>query len=155
MGTMNKIINTRAPIILAFMLSVAFSLKAVAGNQTTPYSNLNIIALEIIEPENILRLFVKRRIRIDAPPFDFNPANCEALGKALSINGKNLYSQEEEPMQSFDIPLGVKNRSAIEQRQLINEVFAAFVSSRTVSLVVNNETCSSMGGRQVTGIRVN
>lgn len=150
---MSKIVNNTISIVLVMSFSMAFCMKALAGNQITPYSNLNIIALEIIESENILRLFIKRRIRINAPVFDFNPANCPdvSLSKPININGKTGLTPS---IQYFDIPFGEINRSAIEQRQLLSETFAAFLTSREVRIYVRDDACSSMYGRLVSGIAV-
>lgn len=147
---MNKNIIKVITLVLCIPSSMTVSMKLLADNQTSPYTNLNIIALEIIEPENILRLFVKRRIEIDAGQFNFNPANCTNLTKTIKINDEGYGG-----IQFFDIPLGVINRSAIEQRQLLNESFASFISSREIRLIVRDDSCSSLNGRQISGIRVN
>ena len=138
-------------LMLLTLLTMAVSVTSLAGNQTSPYTNLNIIALEIIEPENILRLYVKRRIEIDAPVFDFNPANCPVtITEDLEVNVKSVGD-----VQYFDIQLGEINRSAVDQRQLLSEVFISFLTSSEVRLLVNDQACSSMSGRLVSGIRVN
>lgn len=160
--SMNKNIIKVITLVLCIPSCMTVSMKLLADNQTSPYTNLNIIALEIIQPENILRLFVKRRIEIDAGSFDFNPANCPAVVKAIEINDNIEIDYNNEGadytqynIQYFDIPLGVINRSAIEQRQLLNKTFASFITSRVVRLIVRDDSCSSMNGRLVSGISVN
>ena len=132
--------------VTSLLLAISFSATALAGSQWSP--PVRIVGLELGETAGVLRLGVRRRIEIDVPPFDFNPAGCSDLTTSFNMSGSNV------PTHVFDVLLGTVGRSVAEQRQLVNEIHAAFITSRAVQLYVRDDLCTPMGGRITTGIQV-
>src|SRR4030066_4848 len=106
-----------AHCVALLLLATGSSTAALAGSVWWP--PVRIVALEVAETSGVLRLGVRRSIEIDVPAFDFNPADC--------LTGSYV-----------DVLLDATGRSTTEQRQLLNEIHAAFVTSRNVSLYVRD-----------------
>lgn len=132
-------------MIAALSVGSAASVHA-ADLQSPP---LKIVALQMIDGENVLRLMVRRRIEVGAPAFSFNPANCTYRTTSINASGKSAGARHH-----FDLELGAPGRSAAEQRQLVNETLTAFVISLPITLYVPDDACASTGSRAVSGIRV-
>jgi hypothetical protein len=122
-----------ARCVALLLLATGSSTAALAGSVWSP--PVRIVALEVAEASGVLRLGVRRSIEIGVPAFDFNPADC--------LTGSYV-----------DVLLDVTGRSTAEQRQLLNEIHAAFVTSRNVSLYVRDDLCAPAGGRVAAGIQV-
>ena len=137
-----------ACLLLLWLVTIPISNASAGEVKTTP---VRIIALEMADTENVLRLYVRRSIEIGAAPFDFNAAGCSSsqLRKSINTNGKN-----DGFTHFFDIPLDVTGRSTTTQRQLLNESFAAFTSGHLVNLYVSDNACTNLGSRLVTGIQL-
>ncbi|MFN2348409.1 MAG: hypothetical protein ABR558_02390 [Thioalkalivibrio sp.] len=114
-----------------------------------PSPQLKIVAVEMIDGENVLRLMVRRRIEVGEPPFNFNPANCPRLTTTINAGGKSSGARHH-----FDLEIGAAGRTAAEQRQLVTEIFTAFFTSLPVTLYVADDSCVTTGSRAVSGIRV-
>jgi hypothetical protein len=145
---MDNTISKKTLLLFTATFFMSASMNLLAGNHTS--ENLHILAIEISEPAGYLRLYVKRRIEIRAEAFDFNPGNCTRLK-----NGVNLNDRESGPLELFDLELSTPNRSAVEQRQLINQIFSAFLTSSELRFIVTDEACSSGAGRLVMGTNIN
>lgn len=138
-----KLLAAGAALLLS---AIGLSTTALAGSAWSP--PVRIVALQVVEASGVLRLGVRRSIEINVPPFDFNPADCSVLMVAFNLNGNDVLTHY------FDVQLDAAERSATEQRQLLNEIYAAFVTSRNVSLDVRDDLCTPAGGRVTNGIQV-
>lgn len=138
---MNPVIGSFTAVVIATGLSVS----ALAADLPSP--PLKIVSLEIIDGEDVLRLIARRRIEYGEPPFEFNPAGCTVLIKYKKANG-------EKYGHFFDLQLGAAGRTASEQRQLVSETIAAFITSLPVTLYVPEDYCTATGSRAVSGLRV-
>lgn len=128
------------------LLAAGFSATVLAGSAWSP--PVRIVALEVPETADVLRLGVRRSIEINVPPFVFNPATCSSLTEDFNMNGIDVSTHY------FDVQLDAAGRSAAEQRQLLNEIYAAFATSRNVSLNVRDDLCTPADGRVAAGIQV-
>jgi hypothetical protein len=128
------------------LLTTCLSTTALAGSVLSP--TVRIVALDMGDTVGMLRLGVRRRIEINAPSFDFNPAGCSGLTTSYNISGTNVTTHY------FDVQLGTAFRSAAEQSQLLNEIYAAFATSRGVQLYVRDDLCTTADSRVATGMKV-
>lgn len=139
--------------VMWLFLATGLSTSALAGSQWSP--PIRIFALQVVENSGVLRLGVRRSLqrRTQAeylPFFTFNPANCSRLTVPFYFAGDN----GDEDTQYFDVQLDIAGRSTMEQNQMLNEVYAAFATSRNVSLQVRDDLCTSAGGRVAAGIQI-
>lgn len=141
---MNPLIGPFTAVVIAAGLSA----NALAAGLLSP--PLKIVSLEMVDGENVLRLIVRRRIEFDEPPFGFNPAGCTKL----VTEGRLFNGQAFGNWYIFDLQLGAAGRTAAEQRQLVSETIAAFITSLPVTLYVPDDRCTPTGTRVVSGIRV-
>lgn len=134
-------------VAVLFSAAGLFSTNVLAGSVWSP--QVRVVALEVVEASGVLRLGVRRSIEFNVPAFDFNPAvACSSLTVPFRLFGTNAQTQY------FDVQLGEAGRSATEQRQLLNEAYAAFVTGRAVRLSVRDDLCTMTGGRVASGIQV-
>jgi len=120
---------------------------AQAASEWSP--ELRIVALEVTDGVEVLRLGVRRRIETGAGPLGFNPADCATATAAFRINGTAT------TLEIFDLPLGATGRSRVKQQQLLNDIYAAFATSRMVELRVRDDLClEATGSPYVAGVRV-
>jgi hypothetical protein len=136
-----------ASVVLLLLATGMFSTNVLAGSAWSP--QVRVVALEVVEASGVLRLGVRRSIEYNEPAFDFNPAVvCTDLIDTFTLLGTNTQTHY------FDVQFGEASRSATEQRQLLNEIYAAFATGRAVKLSVRDDLCTMVGGRVVSGIQV-
>ena len=137
--------------LMAAALAAGPAASALAADLQSPQP-LKIVALEMIDGENVLRLMVRPRLEgFGEPIFVFNPAGCTLLTTRIDASGN---PSQERDTDHFDLELGVAGRTAAEQRQLVTETVAAFVTSLPITLYVPDDYCTTAGSRAVSGIRV-
>ncbi len=129
---------------LVILLLLAALSDVVAGTQLSP--EVRIVGLEVNESSSVLRIAVQRRMQIGEPAFAFNPANCSSTTAGFTRSGTS------GAITIFDFQLGVSGRTAIQQHQFIDLVYAAFITSRIVRLAVRDDLCSTNNTPEVTGI---
>lgn len=138
------------PHIAALITALVFchAAAAIAGDAQSP--PLKIVALEVLEGENVLRLMMRRRLEDGTPSLsNFNPANCTLLTNRVNDNGKDVGSRHH-----FDLQLGIPARTAAQQQELVKKAITAFITSLPLTLYVPDSSCTSAGSRAVSGIRV-
>jgi len=141
---------------LASALVIFASLSSTAALASGAWSPaVRIFGIEVLENSNAVRLALRyslqRRTQTDYLPwFDFNPGSCPRLTTRWDFAGDN----GNEDTQFVDVALDVPGRSATEQQQILNEIFAAFATSRNVKLFVRDDSCTAIGGRVASGITV-
>lgn len=128
-------------LVFAFIFTcISLDLTARAANQPSP--KLHVLAVEIVDQQNILRLITRTRTDTSgAPVLIPNPAFCNNILTRLTVNRNH-----------YDISLDLDNRTASERRQIVNEAFLAFLTRKEVSIHVSDRGCSSAEGRLVTGL---
>lgn len=143
----------RNACVLLLVVTFVFSARVLAASQWSP--PIRIFALQLLESSGVVRLGVRhslqRRTQQEYMPFfEFNPAGCSHLTVPFYFAGDN----GDEQTQYFDVQLDNADRSATEKNQMLNEIYAAFATSRNVSLQVRDDICTTAGGRVATGIQV-
>jgi hypothetical protein len=139
--------------VIWLLFTISVYTTALAGSQWSP--PIRIFALQVIESTGVVRLGVRhslqRRTQQEYMPFfTFNPANCSHLTAPFYFAGDN----GDEQTQYFDIQLDNAGRSTTEQNQMLNEIYAAYATSRNVALQVRDDLCTGTGGRVIAGIKV-
>jgi hypothetical protein len=112
---------------LSLVISLGICASASAGEQLSPPTK--IISVYSFSGANVLK--------VEVDPSFYDPAGCGS--------------------EFIDVQLDAPDRSAEEQRELVDSIHAAFLTSRNIYFLIRDDICSQRKGakaRLAVGVRV-